>query len=1148
MTKKVTYILLFLLISSINIYSQREAYNWHFGYGCAITFNTPDREPEMLTGSAIWQLEGVSGISTGAGELLFYSDGKEVYNKSNTWMNYKVFLKSTFSATMSSVIFPKPGSKNLYYIVTCDAAQYIEPPNDGINYSVIDMNLRNGMGDFVEINKPLWVPNAEKLIAIRHLNGNDVWAVGHEWMSKRFVSFKFSDKGVSDTVFSDVGSFHGDINDQWDSTSIGYMKASPQGDKIAVVKYGVPMVEVFRFNRQTGELYSYLNLYLPNKLYLYGVEFSPNGKLLYVNDQKTTEIFRFDLTEAKPDENVYTYATGIKGLGAMQIAPNGKIYVSSYAKSYLHSINNPNSTGALNFVINSVRVTNDLKNFIPTYGLPNFLNDFFAQKLIANAKGVCRDETVTLTADFRIFSPGTDFEWTGPAFANPVKGDSVQFVLNDNTIGWYKVRAMFENFWYSDSIYINYNEAPIAEIEGNSVICDNGFTFLRSRFQKAGYKYLWSNGKTEAEIKVVGAGIYTLKVFSEAGCVDSASVNVEIKPPMDIEILGKLDLCLGDTVTIRSNIDHPKYKYIWNTGETSSSIVVSTAGVYWVSVTDIEGCTGTDTVEIDVLEKPEISMNEYNRAFCKGDSTFVEVLNPDNSYLYWWSDDSKETSRYLNKTETLILYAANLNGCIDSVVINVESVEIPNAKIKIIGAKVLCANEKAVLRAENYNTEFQYEWSNGSTSSEIEITEPGMYYLYVENFLGCGTVDSILIEKSKPFQTAIISQTDTLCSGIPITLSLSDNYFKYLWSTGETSANIKVDKAGLYKVEVWDTLGCSGNAEIEIYEYDIKLEYDNELFMESVCLGELSEKSFSIKNTGNSKINISEFEIIGINNFMKINNLIGEINASSSKEVKVSFIPDSLFDGNYLVNFKIDYPCEKWMQFKVSANSFIYVELSLPEIYAEVGVDTCIPIYAKLICKNAKDITAKIKGKISYQADYFLVNSAKNLKFNNEAVVNGLRYVSFESDSIKISQNKSLIGELCGITLVGSTEKIPLDFADLNSLTNNLFFDSLPGSLTLENCMLPLRGIKLFEPTKIFIAPHPADESSKITIQTSETGNFELLIFNQFGEQINSFKFTKSNSNSEIIAISPNLQSNGLYILKLISEKSTQFEKMIFMK
>ncbi len=94
------------LLNVFSSYSQREAYNWHFGYGCGITFNTPDREPVSLPESAVWQLEGVSGMSNGLGELLFYTDGMEVYNKKHSWMNYQIILKSQYSATMSSVSFP----------------------------------------------------------------------------------------------------------------------------------------------------------------------------------------------------------------------------------------------------------------------------------------------------------------------------------------------------------------------------------------------------------------------------------------------------------------------------------------------------------------------------------------------------------------------------------------------------------------------------------------------------------------------------------------------------------------------------------------------------------------------------------------------------------------------------------------------------------------------------------------------------------------------------------------------------------------------------------------------------------------------------------------------------------------------------------
>ncbi len=1011
------------------------------------------------------------------------------------------------------------------------------------------MNLKNGMGDFVEVNKPLWKPTAEKIIALRHSNGKDIWVVAHDWMSKSFLSFKFSANGVSDTVFSNVGSFHGDINDIYDSTAIGYMKASPRGDKIAVVKYGVPAVELFNFNRATGEVYGGTTFYLSGKYYLYGAEFSPDGNLLYFSEQNTNEIFRFDLTSPTPEKTLLSYPTGVKGVGAMQIAPNGKIYVTSYGKDYLHAINNPNSKGVLEFVQNSVKVSEELRNKMTTYGLPNFLSDFYYQKLIANVQGACPDELALLTADLQMYSSSAVFEWTGPAFSNPVYGDSIRFPLNDNTIGMYYVKTKLGDNTYYDSIYVNFKDKPTAEIEGALVMCDSGFTILRSKYQKLGYKYFWSNGRTDSEIKVTKAGNYRLKIISEFGCVDSITVSVQSSPPLDIKILGATEFCFGDTIQLKANIEHPKYYYQWSNGAFTSSINVTESGKYWVHVQDIDGCNGSDTINVTVKEKPYIYLNDYKKIFCDGDSTFIEIYNPNSTYVYWWNDENNSTSRIIKKAGKYTIYAANGAGCIDSVNIKIDVLPIPKSKILIAGNFVLCSGEKAVLKAENYSKEYDYLWSNGSTSSEIEVSEEGTYYLTVKNLLGCGTIDSIKIDKSTPFTTIIEKSADKICENSTLVLNLDKLFAKYLWSTGEETASIIIYEPGIYSVTVWDSLGCVGEGSITIEKYIVDIEFLPIHTFKSVCLGEIANLTVELKNINNTEINISEIEVVSENDFLnfKENEIKGKMGINSSKKINFSFNPDTLFEGVYFVKFKINEPCEKWYEFSINASSYINVELSLPNISMLVGVDTCLPIYARLLCKNANSVKMKLIGKIYYNAEYFLVNSSKNLIFENEKVTNNLRYVYFETDSVLISQNSTIVGQLCGVSLVGYTETTPIKFSEINSLTKHVNFDTLPGSLKLESCFLPIRQLVSFIPTTISLNPHPADETSVIKIISEESGLFELTIFNQLAEQVYYTKINKSVKTATPINIPLNLNQKGLYLIELKTENNIYREKFIIL-
>ena len=98
--------------------SQKEGNNWYFGKHAGISFQ--NGSPVSFTHNAIAnQIEGVSAISDTAGNILFYTDGMDVYNKNNQIMANGQGLQGHISASQSALIVRKPGSLSHYYILPC---------------------------------------------------------------------------------------------------------------------------------------------------------------------------------------------------------------------------------------------------------------------------------------------------------------------------------------------------------------------------------------------------------------------------------------------------------------------------------------------------------------------------------------------------------------------------------------------------------------------------------------------------------------------------------------------------------------------------------------------------------------------------------------------------------------------------------------------------------------------------------------------------------------------------------------------------------------------------------------------------------------------------------------------------------------------
>ncbi|QED37452.1 hypothetical protein FK178_06825 [Antarcticibacterium arcticum] len=200
----------FLLLAGQHAFAQREAAHWFFGDRAGLNFNSGFPVPQ--SGSLQTQ-EGSATISDRNGNLLFYTDGVQVYDRRHNRMPNGYGLNGDVSSTQSALIVPQPGNPGLYFIFTVDKPDYFgdgEDPIDGLNYSVVNMSLNGGFGDVVPASKntPLVTYNSadaleneykssEKISAVLHADGSSYWVVTHH--TNKFYAFKVTTAGVNTT-------------------------------------------------------------------------------------------------------------------------------------------------------------------------------------------------------------------------------------------------------------------------------------------------------------------------------------------------------------------------------------------------------------------------------------------------------------------------------------------------------------------------------------------------------------------------------------------------------------------------------------------------------------------------------------------------------------------------------------------------------------------------------------------------------------------------------------------------------------------------------------------------------------------------------------------------------------------------------------
>ena len=114
---------------------------------------------------------------------------------------------------------------------------------------------------------------------------------------------------------------------------------------------------------------------------------------------------------------------------------------------------------------------------------------------------------------------------------------------------------------------------------------------------------LWSTGETSENITVTQTGTYSVTYTDGVGCQSTDEIYVEFGSGNVLVDLGPdTALCNGDIITLDAGAGYVSYE--WSTMETGQTLDVSLPGDYSVTVTDAQGCTGIDLINVTTGASP----------------------------------------------------------------------------------------------------------------------------------------------------------------------------------------------------------------------------------------------------------------------------------------------------------------------------------------------------------------------------------------------------------------------------------------------------------------------------------------------------------------------------------------------------------------
>jgi hypothetical protein len=612
---------LFLLVSLLClpflIFSQNQNQKWYFGNGAALDFS--GGVPISLTNSVMTSTEGCASVSdTLTGNLLFYTNGLQVWSANHALMpnGSGLLAGSSTSATQGVLIVAYPQNPTKYFIFTTDETS--NSPQNGLRYSVIDMSLNGGFGDVVAGQKNILLQaNCSERLAVTHkIGGNGFWVMTHKRNSNEFDAFEVSANGVNPVpVTSGVGATHSTTQQANGDETMGCLKFNHQGNKLAIALYAGNKVEVFDFDNCTGIVSNPLTINTIDNPY--GVEFSPDDSRLYYslyyNATFEGAIFQANLLAT----NIATSSVlvGISSsinfqcMGALQLAPDGKIYAAINSESWLSAISQPNTLGAacgfIDQAVNLLSATIFPKTSLlglpqkvlkSTYSPPCGAICNLTATILNNIPAACNANNGSATLAAANGTAPYNYSWSN---------GQIGATATNLAIGTYTCYITdAQNCQLTQGVTIGTSSTLSATAIPYDLLCNGiktGSAKVIVNNGTAPFSYSWNTGSTNDSISGLLAGTYSCVVTDAAGCATTVSATVAQPPAIILTSTSTNNTGTNNgTATITASGGTPPYTYTWqiNPPQYTQTITGLASGNYVCIIEDENGCKRQTIVSI----------------------------------------------------------------------------------------------------------------------------------------------------------------------------------------------------------------------------------------------------------------------------------------------------------------------------------------------------------------------------------------------------------------------------------------------------------------------------------------------------------------------------------------------------------------------
>tara|TARA_B100000508_G_scaffold141092_1_gene146383 strand:- start:28891 stop:33207 length:4317 start_codon:yes stop_codon:yes gene_type:complete len=349
------------------------------------------------------------------------------------------------------------------------------------------------------------------------------------------------------------------------------------------------------------------------------------------------------------------------------------------------------------------------------------------------------------------------------------------------------------------------------------------------------YTYIWSPGSLSGGSQTgLAPGTYTIAVQDGNGCTGSGTVTIG-EPTALVANPSSNDATCGASdgqVSVAPSGGDGNYTYSWSPGgQTTATVSNVAAGSYDVTITDGNGCSITETIQVTTTNGPTISVDASADASCFGESdgsATVSATGGTSPYTFTWTPGGLTgPSQNSLSAGTYTVEVVDDAGCVSTTTVTIDEPSEIVLTTSSTSSSCTTPDGSATVSATGGAGGYTYSWSpGGQTTATATNVGAGSYTVTVTDANGCTATATENVQSTNGPNITVDNVSDISCFGdadgsASISVTGGTSPYNYSWSpSGGTGASATGLDAGSYTVTVTDDVGCISTETITISEPD----------------------------------------------------------------------------------------------------------------------------------------------------------------------------------------------------------------------------------------------------------------------------------------------------------------------------------------